>query len=283
MGQLQDELEKVEETLKVGETGSVKPDSKGASKKTTSKKKETVKNSNVLEDAKKLKAKIKKILSNKSDDLFFFAEEGILIEAPKRINNLASGNLIVSIDGIDYGLSAGLYCIIGEADSGKSTLINRFASSKQNKTFFRIGEVFEDSSNEEINIQVRGLVYDLYNLERILEDDNSIIFVDSFDFIMPYNSGFGLEAMGLPKRPFQTLQIFDKICKELSKTVLVTIPVDDGGSLLDRFYNKTKIKTSGVFLCKAQSNSLKFTIRQDTISKTRISDRTVALFEIQNI
>lgn len=177
---------------------------------------------------------------------------------------------------LKYEVGPGLYIIIGEGDSGKTYFIEQIAKNlKEKKAFYFIGESdsynFKEKNDFSEELPVTGSISDLIYLEKVVFKTD-VILIDSLNFIMPYNTGFGLEEYGLPKKPFQTMWALDKALQFAGKMLIATLPLDSANALVhDRYFSKLTINTSGVFHTKIKQGSVRYTLRFDKIRKRRIS------------
>lgn len=232
-----------------------------------------------LEELDYLK-QVKQWLENNESSFEVFVEDDLYVEVKPREKDT---QIQFTLGGHQYKIGGGVYCIIGYGDSGKTTFGLKLASEMgAESTLITFGEAAIKSNNEKVNcvdLTVFNHKVDFLTFNEILNDYGDVIIVDSFDFLMPYNKGFGIEGNGIPKRPYQTIWALDKACQKAGLILFAIIPIDDKRSeVLDRIYEKVKIKTSGVFIPKIGINRVKYTIRYDHLSKSRISDSETEMF-----
>lgn len=225
---------------------------------------------NEYERLEELKAQLDSDLSRHK----VFVEDDLYVEVKPRDEE---ARVSFSIGNHAYEISGGVYCIIGYGDSGKTTLALKIAEETyKDSVLITFGEApvkINSDKVKTVDLTVYNHKVDFLTFNEILNDYGSVLIVDSFDFLMPYNKGFGIEGNGIPKRPFQTIWALDKACQKAGVIVFAIIPVDDRRTeALERIYEKVKIKTSGVFIPKIAINRVKYSIRFDHRSKSRISD-----------
>lgn len=180
----------------------------------------------------------------------------------------------------DLKMSSGLYIIFGTGDSGKSQMIKTILRSNQNFDLFVVGEPFNFDYGKEIHkILLTSDITDLLSIEFMVNSSSRII-IDSLDFLMSYNQGFGLEQSGLPKRPFQFFQALDKVCQVTNKVVIASLPIDGiKHEMLDLVFSKLEAKISGCFRTNIKGDILIYHVKRNLNDENRVSKTAMSFLE----